>query len=543
MSFIFQDRNLLEQLIKAAQSKPGIQVTPETISGYQAATRMLYKLQDALGDPNAPKAAAPLSSEYRLDPEEGQLKVANLRTLGDFINWAAERAITWGGKRIAWTPAERNSDMENPEVAKAWAFTSYTPDRSRQLNREPDRIDAYANKEGLASYLAFLRDSKEAKENNVFSFMIGSLIAELNRYLRIKGETPVAIRTTTPGTTIDPKLIIDVVPTLLDLNNPFEWLDERPFTGNKRESNWLQYIDIQTLQNFSNWLRERKVKNSKGEEVPVMDTNGDPCIALQVLYRRAVRLSEISKGESENYINAVNEYINKIKEYSKSFTKDGVSCDVTSAGTGAGRGRSGTGGTDGTDGTEGGGRGRGRGGPGSGTGTGGTDQRKSEIIRQIASLYPLDASGVSFEKISAFCIAIEKFGHPPWNSATTKIKDEIRQAKSTLSTKKPTSLIDGIPLGTPWSRTPSGDYIIPFAGSFDNTGNFCHYMRFVESIVDDTASIIISFMTKAKDELSASEYAMATSQVGSGSNVSGSIYYYNKSAIANYLTMGSCYIK
>lgn len=535
MSFIFEDKNLINSLLKLAADPVTTTVTPQIISGYEAASKLLYKLQSDLGDETAPKATAPIGSESTLSGADSELKVANLRTLGDFINWLADKKITWDGKRIAWTPAEHAANPNDPDISKAWVFSSLSFDRNeREIDRKPTKTDAFANKDGLISYLSYLRDSQEAKENNVFKFMVGALIGEANGFLRIQGQTPIATKPTAPGpgSLLDPKLIIDVLPDVLDSENPLEGLDGHPFLGNKQENNWLQYSDIATPSAFSGWLRNRKVRVKKGTstmDVGALDTNGDPCIAIHILYKRASQLSNVAQGDDKlvpNYTKAVAEYLKNIQAYGSNYKgPDGYGCAISKPGTLAPS----TAKPAVPGGTQPGGKGK-------------TDSRTLEILAEITAKFPLDASGVSFDQISAFCTAIEQLNYGPWNSTAKQIEDYIRQAKSTLSSSKPTTLRDGISLTTQWSRSPKGDYVIPFASSFDDTGKFCHYMKFVETIVDNTASLISSFLSKYKGDLSDSDYAIATSQVGSGVSASGSIYYYNKRAISDYLSMGSCFI-
>ena len=548
MSFILQDKNLLDYLVKVAQQEKPAPINRDIISGYEAATKLLYKLQSGLGDNTAPKATVPIGSEEPIDPENAQLKVANLRTLGDFIKWLHENKITWDDKRIAWSVDEREAEPNDPEISKAWMFSSLPFDRNdRRIDRQPISVSAYANKDRLIAYLTYLRDTPESRENKVFQFMIGTLLGEVNGFLRAKGEKPVETKPAPTGKVegLDPGIVIDVVPSTLDPANPFDGLDEHPFSQNKDQSNWLQYSDILTPSAFSSWLRGRKVKVTKGdqvEEVDVLSATGDPCLLLHILYKRAVRLGQISKGDDTlvpNYTKAVEQYIVKVQEYGKSFTgADGRPCQVTVEPTSAQRG-----GKPGEVDEKGKGKGRrpggGEGGEGEGRG-GRPDQRTIDLIAEIVMKFPLHSAGVSFEKIATFCTAIKQLNYSPWNEMTDKITSNIRQAQQILTTKSPTSLRDGIEFNIDWGRDSKGQYINPFANNFDLPGHFCHYMRFIENIVADTASLISKFRNMYQKHMTPAQYAIATEQVGTVNSSVGSAYFYNKNGVNSYRTRASC---
>lgn len=548
MSFIFEDNNLLNKLLKVADRiklADEVRINPESLVGYEAATRLLYKLQSDLGDENAPKAGAPVGSESQLRPEDSKLMVANLRTLGDFINWISQNKITWDGKRIAWTPQERQANPGDPDISNSWSFSSMSFDRDdrRAFDRKVNTTEAYANKERLVNYLTYLRDSEDAKTKDVFRFMIGSLIGELNGYLRTKGEPAVD---TSPKkeedkrSILDPNLIIDVFPSVFDPEKPLENLNNHPFIGNKDEANWLQFKDIESSGAFSNWLRNRKVKINKdgaASEVMALDTGVDPCMSIHAIYKRAFELSNISKGDDsliKNYTKGVAAYLAAIQEYGRAYIgADGKACAVTKPGSGTEPGKK-------EPGKEEPGKTVPAGYGGRGESRDTADQRTIDIINDVAGKFPLNSQSIVLADISAFCLALRQLNDSSWNSSITQVEDNIRRALSILSTTKPTSLRDGISLTTQWSRNSAGQYTVPFHKDFDIPGNFCHYMRYMEEIVDTTASLISSFRSKYRNILSDTQRSMANSQVGSGTSSSGSIYYYNKGSIAEYLRNANC---
>lgn len=397
MSFIFDDKKLLVKLIsegqKAVPKKLDIDttnpytITPEMISVSEAAKRLLFGLQKDLGDPAAPVAAAPIGVEggAPVDPKELTAFPKDLRTLGDFLQWASQKKLTWDNKRIAWAPGETSI----PD--SAWEFTSMRTNRDdRQIDRKPEEVKAYADKDALISYLTYLRDSDDAKSNQVLQFMLSTLIGEANGYLRIAKEKPIDLKTpTTPKDAIDPRTIVDVVPAVLDPNNPTDGLDNHPFKGNKDELNWLQVSDLKDQNSFMAWLRNRKIKIPAKDKNPAKEVGalqidgGDPCLAVHIIYKRALALKNVAAADDgvvPNYSKAVALYMQQVVAFGRMLTSaDGKNCDVITPGTQ----------TPGASGDK--------------PGTGGPAKKVSpETIGQIINSMPLNPDNINFNEIESF---------------------------------------------------------------------------------------------------------------------------------------------
>lgn len=354
MSFIFEDKKLLTELLKSAQEKPPVapaapSVTPDTLSGYEAAKRFLFGLQRDLGDVAAPDAAAPIGTEGEPDPKLLKSFPKDVRSIGDFLIWAANAKLTWNGKRIAWLPEEIDQDPVTPEKQNAWVFQSYPTDRNdRSIDRKPKNVTAYADKDGLIAYLSYLRDTPEVQNNEVAKFMVSSIIGQTNGYLRMKGEKPIDTKTPDkPKDALDPSMIVDVLPSVLDPANSKAGLNSHPYTGylnsKKDELNWLQVSDLKDQTSFYAWLRNRQVKqpaqNKPGtfETVGLLDTNSDKCLGIHLIYQRALELKGVAAGDDafiSGYSRGVALYLEQVMTFGRQLTGlDGKPCSVATAST------------------------------------------------------------------------------------------------------------------------------------------------------------------------------------------------------------------
>lgn len=372
MSFIYDDKRLVQSLIDAAEKhvekfgqqrrpQPGGAAPierqwpgdrPEVIPTYEIAQKLLYRLQRDLGDQDAPAAGAPIGVEG-VDPSQPGTKLPtalpkDLRTLGDFLQWASANKITWQGKRFAWTPAEvqANQDKPNDPTQKAWEFTSYRTDRNdRRVDRTPETVPAYADKTGLIAYLSFLRDSPDAQNNKVLAFMLATLIGEANAYLRIAGEQVIDPRHK-PGqqTDINPETIVDVIPDPMELDKWNAGIDEHPFQTSTDTLRQLRVKHLADAGAFQAWFRNRNVKvvtpatKDQPAKTAVMGataSDGDPCLAIHVLYKRAAYLKQVAAGDDgtvTNYSKAVALYLQQVTTFGRNYQKDGKPCAVVTPG-------------------------------------------------------------------------------------------------------------------------------------------------------------------------------------------------------------------
>jgi hypothetical protein len=232
MSFIKEDKELMTilmglgaaDIMKSAQTQVATSPADYNSVAYRIAVPLLVNLQREIRAPGAPPKEVPLGTETaNAQPQDLAATVTNLRTLGDFIQWAADKKLTWNGKRFAWKAEEKSIVPEN-----AWSFTSYKQDRTQRVaeSRQPQTVSAYALEPELAEYLAYLRDVP-AKDNKVLQVMLGKIIGELNVYLEDKGGQTIETKRK-KDVAEDPNQMVVVdgfASEVLDLNNWQDYLN------------------------------------------------------------------------------------------------------------------------------------------------------------------------------------------------------------------------------------------------------------------------------------------------------------------------------
>lgn len=332
MSFIYNDTNLLGKLISLGQD----QSQNADMLSYMLAKPLLVNLQRQIDPSKAPPVsenAVGVAPGAPTDNLSGT--VADFRTLGDFLQWAADKKLTWNGKRFAW------SANEQPEAlaANAWEFASYPKDRSNRdvTTRAANPITAYASKPELVAYLTHLRDDATKNNNKVLQVMLGKIISEVNVYLRSANEPEISTKPApeVPKLNLDPNATVDGFPdNILDLSNPMQGIQEGfpSFTESPKK---LLVKDLSDIGSFQNWIRGMEIKLSDGSQAYALDpVKGDPCSAIYILYKRAQYLSTYAAAADKirpGYSQMASLYLNAIKNFGGFFKgKNGESCVIVS---------------------------------------------------------------------------------------------------------------------------------------------------------------------------------------------------------------------
>lgn len=347
MSFITDDKELIKILVNAgqthldkfAQTKPVGQMagdpsdfSPDKILPYRIAKPLLVNLQRQIDPDNAIPKTIPLSNDLAasgLPVTELDAFVKDFRTLGDFINWAANKRLTWNGKRFAWTKDEKPDDA-------AWTFTSLPRDRSQRdiVTREPITITAYALKPELVAFLEYLRKWAAEKSNTVLQVMIGKCIAELNTYLVASNEAEITTREkpAIKKHDLDPKTIVDKFPSnILDMQKVNVGLNSAPYFADPSLQKALTVADVSDLAHLSRWLGSMKVKNKNGKDVYFSE---DPCMGIHVLYKRSKYLMDNSASYDlsvPDFSKKAALYNHTVMEYGQTLKdpETGELCEIT----------------------------------------------------------------------------------------------------------------------------------------------------------------------------------------------------------------------
>lgn len=379
MSFIFDDDILIDKLLRAG-NRDLIKRAANGNVALRMAEPLLVRLQRQI-NPDAFPKVDPVGVEPGVD-QTPQATTENLRTLGDFLQWAASNRITWNGKRIAW-----NTNETPPEGA--WTFNVYKTDRrSRDLTtRQPQLITAYASKPELLAYLSHLRDN-DGKKNKVLQVMLSKIISQVNEFLTSAGEDTIQTRNKQPGKgDFDPNAVVDAFMTNeIDPTNPMEGAEGYPLFVDLGKK--LTMKDIGSENAFMAWLSTLR---QKGSPFGLLNPKSDPCPCVHVLYQRARYLANVGRAKENikpGYTKMAEAYLKAVQEYgSKVRGPDGKSCAVTSASTSTTGGEASAwqGSSDGPGGV---------GGPGG--------KVSQQIINKIVSTLPLDIDNIDFVRVRTF---------------------------------------------------------------------------------------------------------------------------------------------
>lgn len=484
MSFLFDDKNLINELIKAADSsalktaqqqaqipeaeiqrayqdyvrknsnppgypgppkKPGVdfadyntfktnylrqqeykqkldnpQISPQALGAYKLAKTLLLGLRSAvITDPNDPdfvKKSAPLDFGSETPPD---IKPENLKTLGDFLTWAAANKVMWDGKRIAWdyNPGDPDANPaippsgEKPDIEDPWVFQSYQKGRDRdQYTREAVTKTYYANKDGLLKFLTYLRDTPAAKENKVFEVMTGKVISQVNQYLQPQekiGPRP----EDKPAAQFNDNDVVDGFPSnIMDVKKAYDGIQQyAPGFANVPQR--LTYGDIKDFGSLQNWVSGMR-DAAKPNEDPT-SPEGNPCGIINILYLRAKYLASQVRYDRlrPKYSELAKVYLTNITNFGKQFTFNGQACAVTQPGTGPGTQPEQPGQQ-----------------PGQGQGQGGLSAASPQILQKLSSLRPFNAQYISFPEIKKFVDLYAQYAN---DATVTQLASNINQYMDT----------------------------------------------------------------------------------------------------------------
>lgn len=578
MSFIYRDKNLINNLLQAVETEQmkkkaqfalegapvGQPSAQDLLQASQIAKPLLVRLQQQVD----PKSAPPVFKGIPLgtDPSNPNpvAKVENFRTLGDFIQWAAQNKLTWDGRRFAWTANEKADALAN----KALEFTSFPRNRDDRdpVSRDVNKVEVYALKEPLKSYLSYLRDN-DARTNKVLEVMLKAIIEEINS--KLTGE-PISSKAAPKPETLELNLDDEVDgfdSEILDFNNWEEGLNRAPtFVGSRI---LLTVRDLSSQPDFLNWLSKFKIKSigADNKEVinPVISPKHDPCVAVHILYKRAQYLNNVvAKAQKDEgaYAKITEFYLKSVQQYGAQLNGvDGKPCPVTSlpapattgvpgagvpgavpgtpgagvpgagvpgtgvpgaggAGTGAGGTGSGAGGGAGA-----GGAGTGAGGVGGAGGRGTSQQQLRQKLESAVAALPLSREVVSFSEINMFLTQMQGLlDSQTYETYVQPITQAMTKANSL--TRSPNMNLN---LGDTPNQIAE-DLIRP-------AFTYCNYMSQMMIVVTNTMRIIRAFKRQYENELQTnpSWYQPVLGQVGS-SDTSYSIGLANRNSINSLMS-------
>lgn len=422
----------------------------------EVANALLVDLQRKLDPDNAPKQESFLSSNTGQPVE---MKKEDLRTLGDFVRWAASNGIMYKNQLIA---------SSQPQGDDYILYNALPYDRSeRDAANQPIQEQFYVSKKLITPVLETLRDSDQAHEDKVFQVMLGGMIRDANSFFARAGLKTIDERKKKDEVPdgLDPTEIIDgFVSASLKAGDPLEGLNNSPFLTEPQVP--LRVRDLLSYQALRTWLT-RMTSFYNGEEKPVIGTPqepGDECKAVHILYQRAARLTASFKnGEVDDkkpgYSQAVAFYLKQIQNLGSKFTDStGKACAVTSFGNV----------TENKDRLQVDKDDKNQQDKDKETGKAGrTSEDFRNKINEVCQLFPLREGDISLSRISKFFTAYTEIVSPDRQSQLSASFQKFSQAQSNLQATLSNRTQDGFPLTVntdtimrSWLKPPQGNHVV-----------------------------------------------------------------------------------
>jgi len=318
MPSIFDDINFIKKLAAIGASsleKKGQKSDATSSKTLELAKKLLLNLQRQI-DPEKTSEKSkytPLSSEIKNESlPSPNLMLPDVRSLGDFLRWAAKNELTWENKRIAWV-SDKSPNNE------AWQLSAKNPDRNRDSSRNVIENNVWFTKDALIGYLSYLRDSVK---DRILKDPIKQLINELNIYLSKLPDEKLVPTDPQSSSTLNPKIIIDAFPNKIITQN--DGLNQAPNFYNFIESpaETLRVENISSYENFISWLKDMSYNNISALDPSVV------CSVVNILY---VRSKILQSRATKNYKAAVDLYQKNITEFGPQLTDaSGSHCTITS---------------------------------------------------------------------------------------------------------------------------------------------------------------------------------------------------------------------
>jgi len=359
MSFIYENKNLIPELLKVAQTAaPAVAPDPNTDVEFKNYLSLTQKLTDQLQksygfkEPD-PNEAAEVSAENKSD-----IKVPDLNTLGNFFEFIAKNKIMVGGKRVVYLGEEEPTDITYKPI-DAERSEALAKEDIKDGQRSAIRAEYYANQELLVQYINNLLENaskQPPREQQFIKVMLGALLEKINKIYGTKLTTEYK----KPGKILPDNTLLATFTEPLDMAT---YTTEGP--------NKLTFGDIKDGTALQKWINRVSIK--VGDKVfPPLDKDANGCIAVQVIWARASFMVDRKieeKVEGQNQI-----FKDKITETGKSITgPDGKPCALSTTKPGGST-------------------------SGGGSGTGVTSQDLQGLVQAL----PLDDDDIDFNRINNF---------------------------------------------------------------------------------------------------------------------------------------------
>jgi hypothetical protein len=350
MSFIYEDQQLLDMLVRHGQAAPAPAPAPAAPAGgpdpnqEKAAIRgLIDRLEQRLSA--GPQGASEITAGTG---QNVAFNSTHMKNLSQLVNFLGTNKIELNGKPIV---VDGREDVQDP------AYVNFTFEGD-QAFRPSTTLQWKVNRNLLSQYLNTLKGQLVQNPNPVMEAQVDAMIRESNDQL----DTKISDKYQDPGQTLDPAYVLDKVPqkmltkTIIYAEGPIP----------------LTFRDVSSDTAFNAWIQTNKIQVDNSPEP-------DQCGALKFLNARAT--SKLRNANSAQNKRVANIYQQALAKLAPSFQ-----CDL-------GGGTSTKPGQD--DKQQ----------PGAGAGGGGDSPA---VIMQLAQSLPLDLRDVDFTRIGNFLDMYER---------------------------------------------------------------------------------------------------------------------------------------
>ena len=444
MSSIFDDKKLLESLIKSAVehevkfNKFGqIAADPNINAEYKNYLNLTQRLANQLEQVYLPKAKDPNAMGDVGAKGEAGLGVADLNSVGNFFQALSQNEVTVGGERIVYHGGETPPDRRKWLPVDAERSVLMTETMDEQGNRHALEGAYYVNKELLKQYVTTLAATTSKEQDpeaqRFMKTMLGSLIERINNIFRMK----LSVDYKEPEKKMDPATELTRFPQTLDYKRYSED-GPRPLT----------WGDIQSADAIKDWVGRNNIgvviEGRKGGPLAVNHPEFDFCVVARTIYAKATWLAR-SKPDPDKTIAAFVQQITKVGPTLQG--PDGKACTLGGASQSDQPGQ-----------------------PGQPGAPGAAKPVSQQQLHSIVQYMPLTLEAINFQRISAFFRAYEQVASATGSSqyaALQGYKNTFNQAYTdvknlTLTPMDVFSLYGGADTVVKWLKPPQNDRYVPF---------------------------------------------------------------------------------
>lgn len=236
MSFILQDKNLVNTLLRQQLSKSAQQYVGVSPQDFSAVRGIIANLEKQLSNPTT----APGTEVATESDQPVALNSAHMENLGTLVEFLATNKITVDGKRVAYTLAEK---VEDPTY-KLYRLQGAAGLLELANRNEAVQYGYYVNPELLVKYLNGLRGQLVKEPNPVLNAQVEAIIQQANSQL----ETNIDKFYREPAKTLPDNQVLDRLPQNIKTNDPTS-------EGNIV----LTYGDIASDTSFNNWIQQNNI--------------------------------------------------------------------------------------------------------------------------------------------------------------------------------------------------------------------------------------------------------------------------------------------